>query len=84
MNQRKDNYRAALRRDQPDPGPHSPKATTLSSRYVRITIEIDPDVQRNLDRWVVPAVALLTNTGAAALRVMTAFAGPSSGTDSRT
>jgi hypothetical protein len=74
MNQRKDNYRAALQRDQTDPGPHTPKVTTLSSRYVRITIELEPDVQRTLDRWAVPAVVLLTDTGAAALRVLTAFA----------
>jgi hypothetical protein len=79
MNQRKDNYRAALRRGQADQGPHTPKATTLSSRFVRITIEIDPDVQRNLDRWVVPPVALLTNTGAAVLRVLTGVAAKTPG-----
>jgi hypothetical protein len=71
MNQRKDNYRAVLRRGQADPAPQTPKGTTLSTRYVRITIEFDPDVQRNLDRWMVPAVTLLTHTGAAALRVLT-------------
>ncbi|MXM65906.1 hypothetical protein GR925_21250 [Streptomyces sp. HUCO-GS316] len=71
MNQRKDNYRAALRRGQADPVPHTPKPTTLSNRYVRITIELDPDVQRNLDRWMEPAVTLLTNTGATAVRVLT-------------
>ncbi|MFE7840222.1 hypothetical protein ACFU53_30465 [Streptomyces sp. NPDC057474] len=73
MNQRKDNYRAALRRGKADPGPHTRKATTLRNGYVRVTIEVDPDVQRILDRWMVPAVSVLTNTCAAALRVLTAF-----------
>ena len=73
MNQRKDNYRAALRRSQTEPGPHTAKATTLANRYVRITIEVDPDVQRILDRWMAPTASVLTNTGAAALRVVTAF-----------
>jgi hypothetical protein len=71
MNQRKDNYRAALQRGQADPGPRTPNVTTLNSRYVRITIELDPEVQRNLDRWVAPPVTLLTNAGAAAMRVLT-------------
>ncbi|WP_367318883.1 hypothetical protein [Streptomyces sp. HUAS ZL42] len=73
MNQRKDNYRAALLRGQAEPGPHTPRATTLRTRYVRITIEVDPEVQRILDRWTTPAVGLLTDTGAAALRVLTVF-----------
>jgi hypothetical protein len=86
MKQRKDNYRAALQRGQADAQPHTPKVTTLNSRYVRITIEFDPELQRHLDRWTAPTVALLTNTGTAALRVLTAFAAgtPSSGTGSRT
>lgn len=81
MNQRKDNYRAALARDRSDPPPPTRKVTTLSSRYVRITIEIDPDVQRGVERWVTPPVALLTSSGAAARRVLTAIAAkpPSSG-----
>lgn len=86
MNQRKDNYRAALRRGQADPQPHTPKAATLNSRYVRITIELEPDLQRHLDQWTAPTIALLTNAGTAALRVLTAFTpgAPSSGTGSRT
>lgn len=71
MNQRKDNYRAALGRSQEDQGPRALKVTTVSSRYVRITIEVDPDVHRTLGRWVVPPVALIANTGAAALRLVT-------------
>lgn len=74
MNQRKENYRAALQRDQADPQPHSPKVTTLNSRYVRITVELDPELQRYLDRWTAPTVTVLTNTGTAALRVLTALA----------
>ncbi|MFG3659508.1 hypothetical protein [Streptomyces sp. NPDC047706] len=86
MNQRKDNYRAALRRGQAEPQPHTPKAATLNSRYVRITIELEPDLQRHLDQWTAPAVALLTNAGTAALRVLSAFTTgtPSSGAGSRT
>ena len=72
MNQRKDNYRAALQRGQAEPGPRTPTVTTLTSRYVRITSELDPVVQRNLGRWVAPPVALLANTGAAAMRVLAA------------
>jgi hypothetical protein len=86
MNQRKDNYRAALGRSQADPGPHTSNVTKLSSRYVRITIEVDPDVHRNVERWVGPPIALLANTGAAALRFLTVVAAqsPSSDTGSRT
>jgi hypothetical protein len=74
MNRRKDTYRAALGRDQAGAGSRTPRATTLSSRYVRITIEVDPVVHRSVERWVRPPVALLTHTGAAALRLLTAVA----------
>ena len=71
MNQRKDNYRAALGRSQPDQGPRAPKVTTVSSRYVQITIEVHPDAHWMLGRWVVPPVALIANTGVTALRLLT-------------
>lgn len=71
MNQRKDNYRAALGRSQADQEPRAPKVTTVSSRYVQITIEVHPDVHRMLGRWVMPPVALIANTGVAALRLLT-------------
>ncbi|MEU5256351.1 hypothetical protein [Streptomyces longwoodensis] len=86
MNQRKDNYRAALRREPVEPQPPAPRVTTLSNRYVRVTIELDADVQRRLDRWVTPAAALVTGTARTALGVVTALADrvPPSGTGSRT
>jgi hypothetical protein len=71
VNQRKDNYRAALGRSQADQGARAPKVTVVSSRYVQITIEVHPDVHSMLDRWVVPPVALIANTGVAALRLLT-------------
>ncbi|MFG1807490.1 hypothetical protein [Streptomyces sp. NPDC049040] len=71
MNQRKDNYRAALGRSQEHQGPRTPKVTTVSSRYFRITIEVDPDVRRMLGRWVMPPVALVATTGVAAFRLLT-------------
>lgn len=74
MNQRRDTYRAALRRDQAAPKPHALKTTTLSSRYVRITIEVDPAVRRTVERWARPPIDLLAYTGSAALRVLTAMA----------
>ncbi len=86
MNQRKDNYRAALGRGQTEPAPHTPQVTTLNSRYVRITIEIDPDARRTVERWVAPPLALLAATGTAALRFLTAggATSPDSGTRART
>jgi hypothetical protein len=86
MNQRKDNYRAALRRDPVEPQPPAPRVTTLSNRYVRVTIELDADVQRRLGRWVTPAAALVTGTARTALGVVTALTDrvPPSGTATRT
>lgn len=74
MNQRRDNYRAALGRSQAAAQPRTPRATTLSSRYVRITIEVDPAVRGTVERWARPPMALLTYTGTAALRMLTAVA----------
>jgi hypothetical protein len=73
MNQRKDNYRAALRREPVEPPPLAPRVTTLSNRYVRVTIELDADVQRRLDRWVTPAATLVTGTARTALSVVAAL-----------
>ncbi|MFD9003263.1 hypothetical protein ACFV0T_20185 [Streptomyces sp. NPDC059582] len=86
MNQRKNNYRAALQRDQAEPAPRTAKVTTLNSRFVRITIELEPEVLRNLDRWTAPAIALLATTCTTALHLLTVFTPPrsSSGADSRT
>jgi hypothetical protein len=72
MNQRKDTYRAALARDRAVPGPYLPprRATTLNSRYVRITIELDPGARRTVERWVRPPASVLARTGTAAVRLL--------------
>lgn len=73
MNQRKDSYRAALGRERDRQGARTPHATTVSSRWVRVTIEVDPDVRRTVARWVMPPVGLAVGAGAAALRALTAL-----------
>lgn len=73
MNQRKDSYRAALGRERGGQGSRGPKVTTVSSRYVRVTIEVDPDVHRRVARWVRPPFDLAVGTGAAALRALSAL-----------
>ncbi|MGW2825670.1 hypothetical protein ACWC24_32370 [Streptomyces sp. NPDC001443] len=73
MTQRKNNYRAALHRDPAEPGPSPTRATTLSTRFVRITIELEPDAARSLDRWTAPAISLLSHTRTTALHLLSAF-----------
>ncbi|MEU3244969.1 MULTISPECIES: hypothetical protein [unclassified Streptomyces] len=68
MNQRKDTYRAALQREPGAPSPRPLKITRLDARYVRLTIEVDPAVPREFNRWVVPPVSALLRVGAAVLR----------------
>ncbi|MET8677127.1 hypothetical protein ABZW18_05880 [Streptomyces sp. NPDC004647] len=70
MSQRKDKYRAALQRGQDTAAPRSAKVTTLHSRYVRVTIELDPDLERDLTRWVGPPVSALVLAGATVLRTL--------------
>lgn len=86
MNQRKNNYRAALQRDQAEPAPRTTKVTTLNAGFVRVTIEVEPDALRNLDRWTAPAIALLATTCTTALHLLTAFTPrtPSPGANRRT
>ncbi|WP_406335629.1 hypothetical protein [Streptomyces sp. NBC_00203] len=69
MNQRKDTYRAALQRE-PDVAAASrhTKVTQLHTRYVRVTIELDPALPRDLTRWVRPPVSALLRAAAAVLR----------------
>ncbi|MFF1743000.1 hypothetical protein [Streptomyces mirabilis] len=68
MNQRKDTYRAALQRE-PDVAASRPaKVTHLHTRYVRVTIELDPALQRELTRWVEPPLSALLRVGAAVLQ----------------
>ncbi len=70
MSQRKDSYRAALQRGQDVAAPRSVKVTTLHSRYVRVTIEVDPDLRGDLARWVGQPVSALALAGATVLRTL--------------
>ncbi|MFG2531118.1 hypothetical protein [Streptomyces sp. NPDC048516] len=71
MSQRRENYRAALRRDQDDvSGPRSTKVTTLQSRYVRVTVEVDPDLQGDLTRWAARPVSSVMLVGTTVLRTL--------------
>ncbi|MET7387692.1 hypothetical protein ACFYPT_31520 [Streptomyces sp. NPDC005529] len=80
MNQRRDTYRAALRREpdtaapRPAAAQHQPSVTHLDLRYVRVTIELDPAVPREMTRWVGPPVSALLRVGAAVLRPLTGTA----------
>ncbi|MGP3949941.1 hypothetical protein [Streptomyces sp. 7N604] len=70
MNQRKNRYRAALERGQDTAAPRAAKVTTLHSRYVRVTIEVDPDLQRHVTRWAGPPVSALVLAGTTVLRTL--------------
>jgi hypothetical protein len=59
MNQRRDSYRAALRRQGDTTAPRAPRVTTLNSRYVRVTVELDPALEHHLSRWVGPSVSVV-------------------------
>jgi hypothetical protein len=69
MKERKDRYRAALGRTG-DTTARSSHVTTLHGRYVRVTIEVDPDLERNLSRWVGPPLSVLVLAGTTVLRVL--------------
>ncbi|QKV96294.1 hypothetical protein HUT19_35060 [Streptomyces sp. NA02950] len=79
MTQRKDMYRAALQREQDVAEPRSAKVTTLHTRYLRVTIEVDPDLRRDLSRWVNLPVSALVLVGATVLRSLTDAASGVSG-----
>ncbi|GGN79362.1 hypothetical protein GCM10011579_063730 [Streptomyces albiflavescens] len=68
MNQRKDTYRAALQRGPEVAAPRHTKVTQLHTRYLRVTIELDPALPRDLTRWVGPHVSALLRASAAVLR----------------
>lgn len=68
MNQRKDTYRAALQRGPDVAAPRPVKVTQLNTRYVRVTIELDPAVPRELTQWLGPPVSALMRLGAVVLR----------------
>ncbi|MFE3650779.1 hypothetical protein ACFXO2_23650 [Streptomyces sp. NPDC059152] len=75
MSQRKESYRAALRREQDVSASRSTKVTTLKSRYIRVTVELDPDLQGDLTRWVGRPVSSVVFVGATVLRTVAATAG---------
>ncbi|MEU4034755.1 hypothetical protein [Streptomyces collinus] len=82
MNQRKDTYRAALRRRPETTAPTSPtspaaptaavsaptKVTPLDTRYVKVTIELDAAPARDLGRWAGQQLSALVRAGEAVLR----------------
>jgi hypothetical protein len=71
MNQRKDTYRAALRRrpDTTAPAPSSTtKVTRLDTRYVKVQIELDLGFARDLTDWAGPPLSTLVRAGEAVLR----------------
>lgn len=74
MNQRKDTYRAALRREPDTVAPRPTSVTRLDLRYVRVTIELDPAVPREVTRWVGQPVSAVLRAGAAVLRPLTGTA----------
>ncbi|MGI5142281.1 MULTISPECIES: hypothetical protein [unclassified Streptomyces] len=68
MNQRKDTYRAALQREPDAAAPRPAKVTRLHTRYVRVTIELDTALSRDLIQWVGAPVSAIARAGAAVLR----------------
>ncbi|MEU2157708.1 hypothetical protein ABZ532_22330 [Streptomyces sp. NPDC019396] len=69
MTERKDRYRAALERAG-DSTARSSKVTTLHSKYVSVTIEVDPDLREGLMRWAGPPLSLLVLAGATVFRAV--------------
>jgi hypothetical protein len=61
-------YRAALQRRPDTTTPSSTRVTPLDTRYVKVVIEVDPTLQREITRWVGLPVAALMWAGAAVLR----------------
>lgn len=68
MTQRKNSYRAALRRDEA--APRAARVTTLHSRYVRVTIELAPELHRELTRLGQAPAAVFTLAGATISRTV--------------
>ncbi|MGW3009931.1 hypothetical protein ACWC9R_13990 [Streptomyces sp. NPDC001219] len=75
MNQRKENYRAALRRGPDVSAPRPTKVTRLQSRYIRVTVEVDPDLRGDLTRWLGWPVSSAVFAGATVLRTVAATVG---------
>ncbi|WP_407548635.1 hypothetical protein QOM21_05720 [Streptomyces sp. Pv4-95] len=75
MSQRKESYRAALQRGQDDSVTRSTKVTTLQNRYLRVTVEVDPDLRDDLARWVAWPVSSVMVAGTTVLRTLAATVG---------
>lgn len=75
MSQRKDSYRAALQRGQDDSAPKPAKVTTLHSRYIRVTVEVDPDLPGDLTRCVGRPVSSVLLAATTVLRTLAVIAG---------
>jgi hypothetical protein len=75
MSQRKESYRAALQRGQDVAAPRSTKVTTLQTRYLRVTVEVDPDLRGELTRWVAWPVSSAVVAGTTVLRTLAATVG---------
>jgi hypothetical protein len=68
VNQRKDTYRAALQREPAPAAPRPVRVTEVHTRYVRVTIELDAALPRDLTRWLGAPVSVLVRAGATVLR----------------
>ncbi|GAA2485518.1 hypothetical protein [Streptomyces longisporus] len=68
MNQRKDTYRAALQRGPEAVVPRLVEVARLDTRYVRVSVELDTGLPRDLVQWARSPVAAMMRAGAAALR----------------
>ncbi|MFG2888641.1 hypothetical protein [Streptomyces sp. NPDC048248] len=75
MSQRKESYRAALQRGQDVAVPRSTNVTTLQSRYLRVTVEVDPDLRDDLTRWVAWPVSSVVAAGTTVLRALATTVG---------
>ncbi len=69
MKERRDRYRAALDRGRESAARPS-KVTMLRTRYVSVTIEVDPDLHKGLTRWAGQPLSVLMLTGTGVLRAV--------------
>jgi hypothetical protein len=72
MNQRKDSYRAALKRED-DCATRPAKVVALRNRYVSVTIEVAPELRGELTKWVGAPVSAIVLTGSTVVRTLSAI-----------
>ncbi|BDM70086.1 hypothetical protein HEK616_35730 [Streptomyces nigrescens] len=75
MSQRRESYRAALRRGQDVSSPRSANLATLRSRYIRVTVEVDPSLRGDLTRWLGRPVSSAVLAGTTVLRTLAVTVG---------